>query len=86
MVWEETPGWQYLGDEAWKKLVVRDVEDMVLRDRNHPSVIIWGVRVNESNNDPDLYRRTRQVAKSLDDSRPTSGSMTPYSIKNWREE
>jgi beta-galactosidase len=86
MVWEETPGWQYLGDESWKKLVLRDVEEMVLRDRNHPSVIIWGVRVNESNNDPDLYRRTRQIAKSLDDSRPTSGSMTPDSIKNWREE
>ena len=86
MVWEETPGWQYLGDESWKKLVLRDVEEMVLRDRNHPSVIIWGVRVNESNNDPDLYRQTRQIAKSLDDSRPTSGSMTPDSIKKWREE
>ena len=86
MVWEETPGWQYLGDAAWKELVVRDVGDMVTRDRNHPAIIIWGVRVNESQNDPALYERTRAVAKSLDDSRPTSGSMAPWSEKNWKQE
>lgn len=86
LVWEEIPGWQYLGDESWKKLVLRDVEAMVLRDRNHPSIVIWGVRVNETYNDPPLYKRTREIAKSLDNSRPTSGSMTPYSIKNWQTE
>ncbi|HWF17689.1 MAG TPA: glycoside hydrolase family 2 TIM barrel-domain containing protein, partial [Verrucomicrobiae bacterium] len=48
MVWEETPGWGYLGDDAWKEQVVQNVHDMILRDRNHPSIIIWGVRVNES--------------------------------------
>lgn len=86
MVWEETPGWQYIGDDAFQKLVLRDVEGMVRRDRNHPSIIIWGVRVNESHNDPALYKRTRAIAKSLDDSRPTSGSMTPYSLKTWKTE
>lgn len=86
MVWEETPGWQYLGDRAWKELVVRDVRDMVLRDRNRPSIVIWGVRVNESANDPALYKRTRAVAKSLDDSRPTSGSMTPASRRHWQRD
>lgn len=86
MVWEEIPGWQYLGDAAWKELAVRDVKDMVLRDRNHASIVIWGVRVNESNNDPALYTRTRELAHSLDPSRPTSGSMTPSSEKTWREE
>ncbi|HEV2247508.1 MAG TPA: glycoside hydrolase family 2 TIM barrel-domain containing protein [Terriglobia bacterium] len=86
MVWEETPGWGYLGDEAWKDLVVRDVKGMVCRDRNHPSVVIWGVRVNESKNDQSLYQRTTKVAKSLDGSRPTSGSMTSSSRKNWEQE
>ena len=52
MVWEELPGWQYIGDESFQDLAVRDVEDMIRRDRNHPSVIIWGVRINESRNDP----------------------------------
>lgn len=86
MVWEETPGWGYLGDDAWKELLVRDVHDMILRDRNHPSIVIWGVRANESANDVDLYRRTTALAKSLDDSRPASGSMTSGSRKNWQQD
>jgi beta-galactosidase len=84
MVWEETPGWGHLGDAAWKELVVQNVTDMVRRDRNHPAIVIWGVRVNESPNDPALYRRTRAVAEALDGSRPTSGSMTGGSRKTWR--
>jgi beta-galactosidase len=83
MVWEEPPGWQYLGDAAWQELAVRDVRDMVRRDRNHPAIVIWGVRINESANDPALYRRTKEVAKSLDGSRPTSGTMTRRSTENW---
>jgi beta-galactosidase len=86
MVWEETPGWQYLGDESWKDFAVRDVKEMVRRDRNHPAIVIWGVRINESANDPALYRRTTEAAKSLDDSRPASGTMTPSSTRNWRQE
>ena len=84
MVWEEVPGWGYLGDEAWKELLVRDVHDMILRDRNHPAIVIWGTRANESANDVELYRRTRALAKSLDGSRPSSGSMTSGSRKNWK--
>ena len=85
MVWEETPGWGYLGDDAWEELLVRDVGDMIVRDRNHPAIVIWGVRANESANDVALYRRTTALAKSLDDSRPDSGSMTPGSRKDWEE-
>lgn len=76
MVWEETPGWQYIGDQAFQDQVVQNVRDMIRRDRNHPSIIVWGVRVNESHNDPPLYNQTYAAAKELDDSRPTSGSMT----------
>lgn len=86
MVWEETPGWQFIGDQPWQDQVVRNVEEMVRRDRNHASIVIWGVRVNESRNDPALYARTRAVAQSLDGTRPTSGSMTPSSEKTWKTE
>ena len=77
MVWEETPGWQYVGDQEFQDQVVQNVRDMVRRDRNHASIIIWGVRVNESANNP-LYLRTTAAAKELDDSRPDSGSMTGF--------
>jgi beta-galactosidase len=86
LVWEEIPGWQYIGDSGWQDLAVRDVAEMVMRDRNHPSIIIWGVRINESRNDPSLYARTRKAAKSLDDSRPTSGSMVHHSTNDWLQD
>ncbi len=86
MVWQETPGWGYMGDAAWKELVVRDVKEMIIRDRNHAAIVIWGVRVNESRNDQPLYRRTTELARVLDGSRPTSGSMTSGSRKNWEKE
>ena len=75
MAWEEAPGWGYLGDEEWKALVVRDVGDMVRRDRNHPSIIIWGARINETDDDVGLYTRTQEAARRLDGSRQTAGAM-----------
>ena len=86
MVWEELPGWQYIGDESWQDLAVRDVDAMIRRDRNHPSIIVWGVRVNESRNAPEFYRRTTELAHTLDDSRQTSGTMTPSSREHWQTE
>jgi beta-galactosidase len=83
MVWQEPPGWQYVGDDAWQQELIRDVEGMIRRDRNHPSIIVWGVRVNESHNNVPLYTKTKALAKSLDDSRQTSGSMTTRSTDNW---
>jgi beta-galactosidase len=86
MIWEETPGWGYLGDTAFQDLVVQNVHDMVVRDRNRPSVIVWGVQVNESPRDPDLYTRTKQLAYSLDGTRQTSGSNTGHNLTNWVQE
>lgn len=86
MVWEEVPGWQYIGDDEWKAILLQNCRDMIIRDRSRPSVIIWGTRVNESPNDVELYYKTKAIAKELDGSRPTSGSMTPSSRKNWENE
>lgn len=85
LVWDEIPGWGYIGDKEWKKLLLRDIEDMVVRDRNHPSIIIWGTRVNESKSDIELYKKTRALADRLDGTRPTSGSMTSGTRKTWEE-
>ena len=86
MVWEELPGWHYIGNQAWQDLAVRDVRDMVRRDRNRPSVIIWGVRINESANVPEFYKRTTAAMKELDDTRPASGAMDRYDLKGWSED
>lgn len=78
LVFEEIPGWNHIGDAAWKELSLRDVDGMIRRDWNHPSIIMWGVRINESVDDREFYTRTNQLARSLDDSRPTGGVRHRY--------
>jgi len=78
MVLEEIPGWQHVGDQAWKDLSVQYVESMIRRDWNHPSIIIWGVRVNESGDYHDFYTQTNTLARKLDDSRQTGGVRYKY--------
>jgi beta-galactosidase len=73
LVLEEIPGWQHIGDASWKDLSVDNVDRMIRRDWNHPSIILWGVRINESQDDHDFYTRTNKLAHALDDSRPTGG-------------
>ena len=46
---------------------------MILQYRNHPSIILWGVRINESVDDDAFYQRTNALARELDESRPTGG-------------
>ena len=75
LAWEEAPGWGYLGDNAWLALADRDIADMIARDRNHPSVVIWGARLNETPDDAAFYGGTNELAHVLDDSRPTGGAM-----------
>lgn len=74
LVIEEIPGWQHIGNEDWKKHSMQDVEDMIVRDFNHPSVILWGVRINESQDDHDFYAATNELSRKLDSSRQTGGT------------
>ena len=73
LVFEEIPGWQFIGDEDWKALSLADLEAMILRDRNHPSIILWGVRINESTDDTAFYTATNKRARQLDPTRQTGG-------------
>ena len=73
LVFTEIPGWQHIGDDAWKDQAVENTREMVTQYRNHPSVILWGVRINESQDDDGLYERTNALAHELDPSRATSG-------------
>ncbi|ODS55037.1 MAG: beta-D-galactosidase [Agrobacterium sp. SCN 61-19] len=73
LVFEEIPGWQHIGGDAWKAESVQNVRRMIERDWNHPSIIIWGVRINESQDDHDFYVETNAMARSLDTTRQTGG-------------
>jgi beta-galactosidase len=87
LVWEEAPGWHTVSTSpAWQDLVVQNVRDMVTRDRSRPSVIIWGTRLNETSDFPRLWTATRQAARELDSSRPSSGAMAFHEDTSWNED
>lgn len=73
LVFTEIPGWQHIGDEKWQAQAVKNAEDMVKQYRNHTSIILWGVRINESADCDALYRLTNETARKLDSQRATGG-------------
>jgi beta-galactosidase len=57
------PGWQFVGDEIFKKRAFQDAREMIRRDRNHPCVILWEAALNESDNSSlasELYKIVHQ--------------------------
>ena len=65
-------------DDWWEK----DIESMVLRDRNHPSVIIWSIG-NEINERADssgliLTKVLRNKINSLDPTRPVTAAICSF--------
>lgn len=49
MVIEPIPGWQFFNkDLRFVERTYKDVRDLIRRDRNHPSIIIWETTLNES--------------------------------------
>ena len=38
------------------------LQEMILQNRNHPSIVLWGVRINECVDDDAVYNRTNKIA------------------------
>jgi len=65
--------------DEWAK---RDMQDLVLRDRNHPSVIMWSIG-NEviERTEPEAVETARMLAssvKEIDSTRPVISAMTTW--------
>ena len=89
MLIEEVPGWQYFPttNATWIANLFQSLKEMIVRDRNRPSVISWGVRVNESADNNTIYLGTNDTARAMDPSRPTYGPrMSSGSAANYLED
>lgn len=73
IVFTEMPSWQFLGEGEWRENCLANIRSMILRDRNHPSIVMWGVRVNEGADCDEFYTQTNALARELDPTRQTGG-------------
>ena len=71
---DEIPGWQFISqEEGWRNTLFEFTKKMVITQRNHPSLIAHGVRIDESQDDHELYEKTNQIAHIFDETRQTLG-------------
>ncbi|MCY2687533.1 beta-galactosidase GalB [Salinimicrobium sp. TH3] len=65
----------------WEEWHERDMRDMILRDRNHPSVFIWSIgnEVPEqwSERGAEIGRELARITKEVDPTRPVTAGMNP---------
>jgi len=55
------PGFQYIGGQKFREHSFQDMHDLIHRDRNHPSVILWELSLNETDFDSAFASTTMQI-------------------------
>ena len=59
-----TPGWQYWNkDKGWDEKVHENTRNIIRRDRNHPSVLMWEPILNETRYPEDFALQALQITK-----------------------
>ena len=69
LVYEEIASWQYIGGEQFMRNAEAMMRQMIARDANHPSIILWGL-MNEGRSRP-TFERLQRAARASDPTRLT---------------
>ncbi|HWK06742.1 MAG TPA: beta-galactosidase GalB [Puia sp.] len=78
---EKTKYDYHLDWDEWHK---KDLEDQVLRDRNHPSVLIWSIgneipeQWNKDSSADIIAKELRNIVRSLDTTRPITSALNNH--------
>jgi beta-galactosidase len=83
MALEEPPTWQKPGNEEWMANLGKSFRSMIRRDRNHPSIVIWGACINHGGAEPSLVQAAKEEDPTRDrgqDTVPTPMNFQPYRI------
>jgi beta-galactosidase len=74
LVIESNPGWQIGGDELFTNRVYQNGREMIRRDRNRPSLMLWEAELNETYSyDRKIYP---QIQKLVHEEYPFDGCYT----------
>jgi len=55
------PGFQYVGGQKFLNHSYQDMRDLIRRDRNHPSIILWELSLNETNFNSSFAKKAMQI-------------------------
>jgi len=61
LVMDCTPGFQYIGGDRFREHSFQNMRDMIRRDRNHPSVILWELSLNETDFDSSFAQKAIRI-------------------------
>jgi beta-galactosidase len=63
VVMDSVMGWQYFNrDPAFTDLKLQECRQLIRRDRNHPSVVVWEVSLNETRMPKSFVARAQAIA------------------------
>ncbi len=84
------PGWQYWNDDpTFKERLYQNVREMIRLERNHPSVILWEVGLNETGYPKEYAQTVQKIAHEEIPAGPcyTSGDGSHWDRnQDWRRE